>query len=252
MRIRTGILVLATGTAAVAGGCNKNKKGDTKPEAGDTSSSVAKVDPTLCETSGKNVLTYDLNRDNRPDVWKMYRVDDQGGTKVEVLTCKQVDFDHDGRKDWVVGYTPRGSNAFEKADFDYDGRFDMSGVYDPKTGKKIEVERDSDFDGKYDIKEVYDRFESLTAVRRDRNADGEPDYWEQYKDGALVAILYDDDYDKKVDRREEVPGLRPKFVAPEEERAADSDLDAKPPAPGGTTAPPAGTKTPTAPPAPKK
>jgi hypothetical protein len=242
MRIRTGILFGALVTAPLslgAAGCNKNKKDSSTPkDGGDTSSSVSKVDTTLCETSGKNVITYDLNRDNRPDVWKMYKVDDQGGTKLEILTCKQVDFDHDGRKDWVVGYTPRGSNAFEKADFDYDGRFDMSAVYDPKTGKRIEVERDSDFDGKYDIKEVYDRFESLTAVRRDRNADGEPDYWEQYKDGALVAILYDDDYDKKVDRKEEVPGMRPKFVAPEPDAgAAESDIDAKPPAAGGTTAP---------------
>lgn len=243
MRIRTGIVTTALVTTAGLAGCNKNKKADTKAAEGDSSSLVSKVDATLCETSGKNVLTYDLNRDSRPDVWKMYKVDDQGGTKVEVLTCKQVDFDHDGRKDWVVGYTPRGSNAFEKADFDYDGRFDMSAVYDPKTGKKIEVERDSDFDGKYDIKEIYDRFEGLTSVRRDRNADGEPDYWEQYKDAALVAILYDDDYDKKVDRREEVPGMRPKFVAPEEERAADGDLDAKAPA-AGTAKPAAGTAKP--------
>src|SRR5215211_9231716 len=127
MRIRTGILGCAVCASAVAiGGCNKNKKSDTAKASGDSSSSVSKVDTTLCETSGKNVLTYDLNRDNRPDVWKMYKVEDQGGTKVEILTCKQVDFDHDGRKDWVVGYTPRGSPAFEKADFDYDGRFDMS------------------------------------------------------------------------------------------------------------------------------
>ena len=62
-------------------------------------------------------------------------------------------------------------------------------------------------------------------MRRDRNADGNPDYWEQYKDGSLVAILYDDDYDNKVDRREEVPGSRPKFVAPEPGRDAESGLD---------------------------
>ena len=70
--------------------------------------------------------------------------------------------------------------------------------------------------------------------QRDENADGEPDYWEQYKDGALVAILYDDDYDKKVDRREEVPGMRPKFVAPEPETGgpATSDIDAKAPGAG--------------------
>ena len=30
--------------------------------------------------------------------------------------------------------------------------------------------------------------------------------WEQYKDSVLIAILYDDDFDGKVDRRDEIPG----------------------------------------------
>ncbi|MEZ4402111.1 MAG: hypothetical protein R3B06_18940 [Kofleriaceae bacterium] len=225
-------MVLAAAVlVAPAAACSKNKKAPTIANAGDASSEVGKVDPTLCETAGKNVLSYDLNRDGKPDVWKMYKVEDQGGTSVEILTCKQVDFDHDTRKDWVVGYTPKGTPAFEKADFDYDGRFDMSAIYDPKTGKRIEVERDSDFDGKYDIKEIYDRFETLTSIRRDRNGDGNPDYWEQYKDGSLVAILYDDDFDSKVDRREEVPGSRPKFVAPEPETGGTADAPIAPVAP---------------------
>jgi hypothetical protein len=38
--------------------------------------------------------------------------------------------------------------------------------------------------------------------------------WEQYKDGVLLAILYDDDFDGKVDRREEIPGARPKVDMP--------------------------------------
>ena len=37
---------------------------------------------------------------------------------------------------------------------------------------------------------------------RMRSCNGQPDVWEQYKDGALIAILYDDDFDGKVDRRE--------------------------------------------------
>ena len=229
--------------AGAAAGCNKGKKDTTTPKA-EGGSEVAKVDPTLCETSGKNVVSYDLNHDSRPDVWKMYRRDDSGGTTLEVLTCKQVDFDHDGRKDWVVGYTPKGTEAFEKADFDYDGRFDMYTVYDPKTAKKLEVERDSDFDGQYDIKEVYDRFGLLNSVRRDRNGDGQPDYWEQYKDGGLIAILYDDDYDNKVDRKEEVPGMRPRFVAPEPGRQpAEGTIPTGAGGGSGATAPAAGTTT---------
>jgi hypothetical protein len=175
---------------------------------------VPKVDPTLCETAGKNVVTFDLNHDNKPDVWRLYQTEDEGGTKVEFMTCKQVDFDHDNRKDWVVAYNRKGNPIFEKADFDYDGKWDMSSVFDPKTGVVAEVERDTDFDGKFDIKESYDSAGQLTSARRDRNGDGQPDQWEQYKNGVLIAMLYDDDFDGKVDRREEIPGAHPKVEMP--------------------------------------
>src|SRR6478735_4612923 len=141
-------LVLLSGL--VLAGC-KGKKEDTTPKEAD--GGIPKVDPTLCDTNGKNVITYDLNHDNKPDVWRMYKTEDEGGTKVEFMTCKQVDFDHDGRKDWVVGYNRKGNPLFEKADFDYNGKFDMSAVFDTKTGKVAEVERDTDFDGTFDIKE---------------------------------------------------------------------------------------------------
>jgi hypothetical protein len=201
--------------AIVAGtGCH-DKADDTSPKAdASADTGVPKVDPTLCDTNGKNVVTYDLNHDNKPDVWRLYKTEDEGGTKVEWLTCKQVDFDHDGRKDWVVAYNRKGNMLFEKADFDYDGKWDMSAIYDSKTGVVAEVERDTDFDGKFDVKEIYDSAGQLTSVRRDRNGDGQPDLWEQYKDGVLLAILYDDDFDGKVDRREEIPGAHPKIEMP--------------------------------------
>ena len=207
------------------------KKSDTTPKDR-ADASIPKVDPTLCDTTGKNVVTYDLNHDNKPDVWRLYKTEDEGGTKVEFMTCKQVDFDHDGRKDWVVAYNRKGTPLFEKADFDYDGKWDMSAVYETKSGHLAEVERDTDFDGKFDVKEVYDSSGSLTAVRRDRNGDGQPDLWEQYKDGVLLAILYDDDFDGKVDRREEIPGARPKVEMPTvEDGTATGTIDSKPPAP---------------------
>ncbi len=224
---QVGALVLAGALALFAGGC-KSKKADTTPkDAADAS--IPKVDPTLCETEGKNVLTYDLNKDSRPDVWRLYKSEDEGGTTVEYMTCKQVDFDHDGRKDWVVGYNRKGTVLYERADYDYDGKFDMSAVYDPKTGLVLEIERDSDFDGKFDLKEVYDKSGKLSSVRRDRNGDGEPDLWEQYKETVLLAILYDDDYDRKVDRREEIPGARPKVEMPtnlEDEASGDINTPA--------------------------
>ena len=208
------LVVLSAALLGVgAAGCKGSKK-DTTPKDTVGDSTVPKVDPTLCDTNGKNVVTYDLNHDNKPDVWRLYRTEDEGGTKVEFMTCKQVDFDHDGRKDWVVAYNRKGTPLFEKADFDYDGKWDMSAVFDTKAGTVAEVERDTDFDGKFDVKEVYDSAGNLTSVRRDRNNDGNPDLWEQYKDTVLLAILYDDDFDGKVDRREEIPGARPKVEMP--------------------------------------
>jgi hypothetical protein len=210
------LLELVGISALVLGGLGAchSKSENTTPKSDSFDASVPKVDPTLCDTNGKNIVTYDLNHDNKPDVWRLYKTDDEGGTKVEYLTCKQVDFDHDGRKDWVVAYNRKGNILFERADFDYDGKWDMSAVYDTKTGALAEVERDTDFDGKFDVKEIYDSAGQLTSVRRDRNGDGQPDLWEQYKDGVLLAILYDDDFDGKVDRRDEIPGARPKVEMP--------------------------------------
>ena len=232
------------------GACHGSNK-DTTPKNENLDAAVPKVDPTLCDTSGKNVVTFDLNHDNKPDVWRLYATDDEGGTKVEYLTCKQVDFDHDGRKDWVVAYNRKGNPIYEKADFDYDGKWDMSTVYDPKTGLKAEVERDIDFDGKFDVKELYDSAGQLTSVQRDRNGDGKPDMWEQYKDGVLIAILYDDDYDGKVDRRDEIPGAHPKVEMPTQgDNTATSNINAPPAGPGAGSGSGSGSAAPA--PAPKK
>lgn len=224
-----------------AGACGGKKDAQDPSDMAETG--VAKVDPTLCDTNGKNVVTYDLNKDNRPDVWRLYKNEDEGGTVVEYMSCKQVDFDHDGRKDWVVAYNRRGAPLFERADFDFDGTWDMSAIYDTKAGKLAEVERDTDFDGKFDVKEVYDTGGKLASVRRDRNSDGQPDLWEQYKDTILLAILYDDDFDGKVDRREEIPGARPKVEMPTElDGTATGALDA--PKDGGAGGAGAGTAAP--------
>jgi len=226
---------LAALCAALAA-CHGTNKDTTPKELSDAS--IPKVDPTLCDTAGKNVVTYDLNHDNRPDVWRLYKTEDEGGTKVEFMTCKQVDFDHDGRKDWVVAYNRKGMPLYEKADFDYDGKWDMSAIFDPKTGLKAEVERDTDFDGKFDVQEIYDSAGQLSSVRRDRNGDGKPDVWEQYRDGQLIEILYDDNFDGKVDRKEEIPGAHPKVQMPAtQDPASGSAAPTTPAAPAASAAP---------------
>jgi len=227
-------LLFAGATLFILGCGGGSKKSTTKGVTGkgDTSTTIPKVDPTLCATKGKKISTFDLNRDQKPDVWKLYKTIQEGGASVEILTCKQVDLDHDGRKDYVVAFNSKGGMIFEKFDFTFDGKFDAFARYDEKSGTLYQVQRDSDFDGKYDITEMYDDGGVLQSVRRDRNGDKNPDVWEQYEKGSLVAILYDDDFDKKVDRREEVKAKKKK-VAPvpkpdaKKDDATDKKSDAK-------------------------
>jgi len=186
--------------------------------------SVPRVDPKLCETKGKKVTTFDLNHDNQPDVWKLFATSEEGGTTVEILTCKQVDLDHDGKKDYVQTFSRTGEMIAEEFDFTFEGEIDAREHYDKKTGKIYLIERDTDHDKQPDVWEKYDKEGRIESVRRDRNADGKPDIWEQYKDGDLLAILYDDDFDNKVDRKDEVKTEAPPQKT-EESVTADEGAD---------------------------
>jgi hypothetical protein len=204
-------LTLAFGfvlAAAVGFGCgSKNKDEDTtlSNKGGDRDiTAVPKVDATLCETKGKKIDTFDLNRDDRPDVWKLSMKIEEGEVTRSIATCKQVDLNFDGKKDYVVGYNRKGAREFEKFDYDFDGAFDAYSIYDPKTGAVVGTSHDGNADGIYEIEELYDAKGNVKSILRDVNADGKEDVWEQYVDGRLVAVLHDDDFDGKVDRREEV------------------------------------------------
>ena len=56
-------------------------------------------DKSRCDSSGKKITTVDLNSDGKPDVWKFYASEMDNGATVEVLTCKEVDLNFDGKKD---------------------------------------------------------------------------------------------------------------------------------------------------------
>ncbi len=222
------LALIAALTTWASTGCSSKQKAAADDAAknrpgGDPS---ARADPNLCDLTDKRADTFDLNRDGRPDVWKIFKRTAQGDTRVEVMSCKQVDLDHDGRKDYVVAYTDKGAMTYEQFDFDFDGRFDALYQYDEARAELVEIQRDSDFDGRFDLLEVYGEGGGLTSIKRDRNADGEPDLWEQYVDGTLVAILYDDDFDRRVDRREEVAQPSPLIEDLQTQNESDDDSGA--------------------------
>src|SRR5262245_51346224 len=184
---------------------------------------IPAVDAQACDASGKKVAQFDLNQDGKPDVWKYVVERNERGTTVEAMVCKKVDLNHDGKVDYIVQYDDAGNIKYEEYDFDFDGKFDARFHYDLKTRRKAVVERVSGFTGRVDFWEKYGPDEKIESVRRDRNGDGKPDYWENYVNGTLVQILYDDDYDGKVDRKEEVKGG---FSVPSAEEAPPTEAPA--------------------------
>ncbi len=199
-------VVLGVGATACGGGAKKDSETPKTVTGGGAAEDlrVPAVDAGACDEAGKKVAVFDLNQDGKPDVWKYIAEKDEKGTKVEVMVCKKVDLNHDGKVDYIVQYDDAGNIKYEEYDFDFDGKFDARFHYDPKTKRKVVVERVSGFTGKVDIWEKYGADDKLESVRRDRNGDGRPDYWENYVGGVLVQILYDDDYDGRVDRKDEL------------------------------------------------
>lgn len=205
--MRERLVLLVVGSLVACGGAKTSL-----PRAGGGPGNedlhIPAINPALCDPKGKKLELYDLNRDGKPDVWKLVEEKDTKGPRVDIMTCKQVDLNHDGKKDYLAQYDENGAIILEEYDFDFDGHFDARLYFDRKSGKKLVVERMSGFGEQPDVWEKYGADETLETVRRDRNGDGKPDYWEQYLAGALDKILYDEDFDGKVDRKEDAHPAR--------------------------------------------
>src|SRR5450432_2763917 len=103
------------------------------------------VDRTKCDEKGKNVITADTNLDQKPDVWKFYQTVDVGGQKTEILTCKEVDLNHDGKFD-VTRYFVNGKKVREELDTNFDQKPDVWQYFEDE--KLVRQERDTNGDGK--------------------------------------------------------------------------------------------------------
>jgi hypothetical protein len=114
--------------ALLAAACGESPKhAEMVSAAGTNVPTAPNVDRAKCDEKGKNVVTADTNQDQKPDVWKFYQSIDIGGQKTEVLTCKEVDLNHDGKIDLVYYYDDKGSQiTMDEADLDFDGKFDIT------------------------------------------------------------------------------------------------------------------------------
>ena len=196
--------------------------------------SAPQIDRTKCSDKGKDIVTADTNQDKKPDVWKFFQPTNQGGQQVEILTCKQVDLNHDGKVDIVYYYDDKGvQTTLEEFDLDFDGKFDMTVYY--ANGKKVREELDTNFDQKPDIFKYYED-EKLVRIERDTNNDGKIDEWQYFEGGKLDRIGYDTAGTGKVDKWDRAPDAD-EAAPPENGGPAPGTAPATPPAtaPGAAT-----------------
>ena len=163
---------------------------------------VSAEDRSRCDVKGKRVIKLDLNRDKQPDVWKLYATKIESGAKVEMMTCKEIDLNFDGRKDIWIYYDKTGSRKMEEMDLDFDGHIDITTIR--RANKIVRQDLDTNFDSKPDIWKYFEA-EVLVRLDRDSNADGKVDYWEYYEGGRLDRVGYDKDGDGRVDTWDRAP-----------------------------------------------
>ena len=154
--LRAGSLLVASATLAAAlaltgTGCGGTQTpGPMLPTADSNVPAPPNVDRSKCDDKGKQVITADTNQDKKPDVWKFFATTTLNGQQVQVITCKQVDLNHDGKIDIVYYYDDKGiQTTLEEFDLDFDGKFDLTVYY--VAGKRVREELDTNYDQRPDL-----------------------------------------------------------------------------------------------------
>lgn len=153
------------------------------------------------------VKKFDLNKDKRADLWKVYKYKNTtDGKRVLELVRIEIDLNGDGKID-VRRFYKDNNKTREEFDLDFDGRFDVMHFYDDNGNlyKKAYFMRSRD-PQRPDLIKYYevvgtkkDKKVVLVRKERDDNLDGRIDYWEYWENGVLERIGRDTDFDGTVD-----------------------------------------------------
>ena len=196
------------------------------PEAVDE---VARNRAALATEKGWDIRKFDLNRDDRPDIFKFYGKSGDG--EAETMFRKEIDLNHDARIDVVQLFDENGAKTSEHTDLDFDGRTDEIAHY--KDGALLLREIDFNYDGRIDITKKYVKG-TITLIESDRTGDGKVDTWEYFENGSIARIGVDKDADGVVDIWEQEKPEAPAEAAPEASTPAEGAEAA--PADDSTTA----------------
>lgn len=194
---------------ALAAACAHSAPREEKPQATQPGQPTAAELTELQPAPGERLTEIDVNRDGKPDVWKISR--DADGKELSVR--KFMDLNGDGRIDSREFYAANGTLEKVVYDMDFDGEPDVVRFYEKD--QLVRKEYALGFDG---ISRTYGFYEKGKLIRkeRDTNHDGNVDYWEYWESGVLDRIGFDDDGDGQVDRWES----KKVAAAPEEGAAA--------------------------------
>lgn len=174
---------------------------------------VSRNRTALAKEKGWDIRKFDLNRDDKADIFKFYGKTGDGDA--ETMLRKEVDLNHDARIDMVQIFDESGAKTSEHTDLDFDGRTDEIAHY--QDGAILRREIDFNYDGRIDITKKYVKG-TLTLIESDRTGDGKVDTWEYFENGSIARIGVDKDADGVVDLWEqEKPGAP---AAPTEPEAA--------------------------------
>jgi hypothetical protein len=207
--------VYALAALFLVGGCGSAPKAP--PASAAAMKTKTSVDRSRCDERGKRVVTADVNRDGRPDVWKLFN----GGE----MTCKQVDFNHDGKVDYVAHFDPGGVPVLEEFDLDFDAKFDEVIFYEG--GQVVRKEFDTNHDAAPDIWKYF-KDGTLVRMERDTKCSGTVDYWEEYQGGKLARIKWADPNAKggiRVDDSPEEADEAEKAVETKESGSSEAEKD---------------------------
>lgn len=151
--------------------------------------------------ANEDVIGYDVNGDNKPDLFKFYEKGklptdpsrpETGGPVIR----KEVDLNGDNKIDMWTWFAPDGSRQRESLDFDFDGKVDEIVYYEKNV--RTRVEGFTNGQERADTFKYYEK-SKLVRIERDRNSDGRVDCWEYWENEAVDRIGEDNDYDGSVD-----------------------------------------------------
>jgi len=154
------------------------------------------------------VEAYDVNRDQKADMWKIYREITENDQKIKVLKRREIDLNFDGKVNYYKFYTSKGNIEKEYIDIDLDGIVDKIRFYKDNSLVREEEYKKNPLNKDFTInkkippsKKIIYSNKKISRIIIDRNGNGKLDEYLFFKNNKLIEIGFDEDYDEKIDIR---------------------------------------------------